>query len=106
MEESRNLNEGERRAAEALGLIMRITNVSDVELARRLVISHQRVHARRTGLTRLRVGEIAQYAAALDVPTFLFDFEAAELLRWFADHYDAVVTHRYSEQLDLWATAA
>ena len=65
---------------------MAALEVSDVELARRLQLSRQAIHARRTGRTAMTADDLADVADALDVDVAILLGPPHEALRWLADH--------------------
>ena len=73
-------------APRTLHLIMGLLDVTDAKLARRLDVSRQTVHARRTGRSAMTLDDIEEVADALDVEPALFLGPPHEAVRWLVEH--------------------
>lgn len=73
-------------APRVLELTMAVLGVNDVELGRRLGVSRQAAHARRTGRTAMTAADILEVAEALDVDPALFLGRPSDAVRWLVDH--------------------
>lgn len=65
---------------------MAVLGVNDVELGRRLGVSRQAAHARRTGRTAMTVADMLDVAKALDIDPALFLGSPSDAVRWLAEH--------------------
>lgn len=82
-------------APRTLHVLMAALDISDIELARRLDVSRQAVHSRRTGRTSMTADDLADVATALDVDPAIMLGPPHEALRWLvenrADQLDGVL---------------
>ncbi len=85
------LSPQEDRARITLGLLMGILNLTDKDVAERTGLSRQSVQQRRTGLTKMRLGDVDQMADALGVSALLFSLPPVEALRFVADNHSELV---------------
>ena len=76
------------RAAATLALLMRWRDIRDAELAQLTGMSRTAIGARRTGVTRMTAGDMAELARALgtDPRVFLVGGDDDDVLRWALDH--------------------
>jgi hypothetical protein len=97
------LDSVEKHHQEVLDLLARVINMSDERIAVGCGMSRQTVQGRRVGTSRIRPGEVARFAAALDVPTFCFDMSISDLLHWLGDQAptDRFLLYPGCEQLEL-----
>lgn len=65
---------------------MAVSGVSDAELGRRLGVSRQAAHARRTGRMTMTLPDIMEAAEALDVDPSIFLGPPSAALMWLAEH--------------------
>ncbi len=73
-------------APRTLHILMATLDVSDIELARRLQLSRQAVHARRTGRTAMTADDLAAVAEALEVDPAILLGPPHEAVRWLVEH--------------------
>lgn len=73
---------------------MAVLGVSDVELARRLGVSRQSAHARRTGRTAMTAADMLEVAEALGIDPALFLGSPSDAVRWIVENRP--------EALDAW----
>lgn len=64
---------------------MRVRGLDKSKLGRKLGMSHTNVHNKLSGERPMRVEELADFAAALDVPPSVLYGSTADVLRWLAD---------------------
>ena len=70
---------------------MAVLGVTDVELGRRLGVSRQAAHARRTGRTAMTAADMIELAEALDIDPALFLGQPSDALRWLVEHRSEVL---------------
>jgi hypothetical protein len=80
-----HLDPVEKCAKRVLELVMRLYDLTDGEVARRLGLTAQAIQQRRTGAIRIRPGQVSELARALDLPQGVFGMEPPDVLRYFAD---------------------
>jgi len=66
--------------------LMAALDVTDAELGRRLNVSRQTIHSRRTGRTPMAVEDVYAIASALNVDPVIFLGTASAALAWLAEH--------------------
>lgn len=66
--------------------VMATLDVSDAELGRRLNVSRQAIHARRTGRSSMTADDIHDVAEALNVDPAVFLGRPSEAVRWLVEH--------------------
>lgn len=82
----------EDRARRVLAVAMRLLDVNDGQLAERLNWTRQRVEQRRSGATRIRMGDVDALAQALEINPLVFSLEPVEAARYVLDkHSDLLI---------------
>lgn len=73
-----------RRAAAALGALMRVMGVSDSHVGRAVGLTRQMIRFKRT-TGAWYIDDVFEFAEAFGVPPHVFWMEADDVFRWYAD---------------------
>lgn len=76
------LSPQEENARQVLALAMRLLGHTDSSVAEPLGKKYQAIQQRRRGETRIRIGDIDDLSAALDVPPDLFQMDPLDAGAW------------------------
>lgn len=76
------LSPEEESARQVLALTMRLLGKTDTDVAAPMGKKYQAVQQRRRGETRIRLGDVAELATALDVPADLFSMDPLDAGSW------------------------
>lgn len=87
-----NLSPQEENARQVLALTMRLLGLSDSAVAGKLDKKYQAIQQRRRGETRIRIGDVADLAAVLDVPESLFSMDPLDAGAWLLSNRSEQVT--------------
>lgn len=100
-----NLSPEEEQARQVLNVTMRLLGLTDANVGEPIGRKYQWVQQRRRGETRIRIGDMAQLAAALDVPDSLFGMDPLDAGSWLLSNRreQVVAACRCTER---WETAA
>ena len=80
------LSTQEEAARQVLNLAMRLLGHTDTSVAVPLARKYQWVQQRRRGETRIRIGDMAELAASLDVPESLFGMDPLDAGSWLLNN--------------------